>query len=432
MSIFKIYFSPLHISIAASIALAPSYVSADTQHIYHPNQLNIFSDKKRTNHIKPNVLYIKDKNKSGNVTKIKLKSTKKSKPSFARMILNLLDENSTSKNSANNAHIQSTNQNHINKNTLNKNTLHKKAISQKAISQKDIHQEVINQKGSGKKIIYLTFDDGPSRGTLNVIKIFKEENIPVTMFCIGKMVEHNRAIFNIEKSMPNLFIANHTYSHANGHYTKFYSNTQGVVNDVNRAQAIIGGKKYLRLAGRNVWRLEHIRHNDYALSAHRRKVEIPAYDALAKEGYRIFGWNIEWNFNKYSKPAYGPYKMISRVRSFWKEHMRGKSNKLILLAHDFMFRNKHDAQKLKLFIEMLKKDGWAFSTVNTYSPQDAVIIPQTPVKTEEGVGSESQPHKSPLDVFKLDGFNLKSDSVIYLKALQLAKANNTKIKPGIY
>ncbi len=279
---------------------------------------------------------------------------------------------------------------------------------------------ILTPNRKNNKTIYLTFDDGPSRGTLNVIKIFQEEKIPVTMFCIGKMVEHNRAIFDTERTMPNLYIANHTYSHANGHYARFYSNKQLVLNDVNRAHEIIKDDKYLRLAGRNVWRLSDVKHDDYAISKRRREIEVPAYDLLAKNGYRIFGWDIEWHFNPHNgRIAYGAYKMISRLNSFYKNRMIGRTNKVILLAHDFMFSHKYDAKELKTFIELLKKGGWSFAAINAYTPNAAKNRPEIKERTlPPGSGSESQPH-SPLDIFRLEGLNLKNDGAVFLRLLHL-------------
>ena len=39
-----------------------------------------------------------------------------------------------------------------------------------------------------KKKIYLTFDDGPNKGTRNVLDIVKDEKIPVTFFIVGEHV----------------------------------------------------------------------------------------------------------------------------------------------------------------------------------------------------------------------------------------------------
>ncbi|HQZ73353.1 MAG TPA: polysaccharide deacetylase family protein, partial [Chitinophagaceae bacterium] len=36
-----------------------------------------------------------------------------------------------------------------------------------------------------KKKIYITFDDGPNKGTRNVLAAVKEENIPASFFIVG-------------------------------------------------------------------------------------------------------------------------------------------------------------------------------------------------------------------------------------------------------
>ena len=39
-----------------------------------------------------------------------------------------------------------------------------------------------------RKVVYLTFDDGPKSDTLELLKILREENVPATFFFVGKKV----------------------------------------------------------------------------------------------------------------------------------------------------------------------------------------------------------------------------------------------------
>src|SRR6187549_2468685 len=43
-----------------------------------------------------------------------------------------------------------------------------------------------------RKTIYLTFDDGPNKGTQNVLNIINNEKIPATLFVIGEHVYGSR------------------------------------------------------------------------------------------------------------------------------------------------------------------------------------------------------------------------------------------------
>jgi peptidoglycan/xylan/chitin deacetylase (PgdA/CDA1 family) len=218
------------------------------------------------------------------------------------------------------------------------------------------------------KILYLTFDDGPIEGTKNVLDILEEEGIEATMFCVGRHAGKRPVLFRRERAMPNLLIANHTYSHANGHYSRFYSDTFGVMSDIEHAQLILGGRKYLRLAGRNVWRIPEVQRDDRALTLHRRKIEIPKYDTLAKEGFYVYGWDIEWRFDHVSgRPLGTAESLAARIRSMNKHGRSAQKGKIILLAHDFMFRDKHSVAELRRFIRIMKKDGWSFRKIDHYS-----------------------------------------------------------------
>ncbi len=62
------------------------------------------------------------------------------------------------------------------------------------------------------KTIALTFDDGPSKATLDILHILEKHNIKATFFVIGKKVERYP---NIIKEIINNdhVLGNHTYSH---------------------------------------------------------------------------------------------------------------------------------------------------------------------------------------------------------------------------
>lgn len=66
------------------------------------------------------------------------------------------------------------------------------------------------------KVIYLTFDDGPTPGITNqVLDILDNYNAKATFFCIGRNVERHRDVFN-EIIFKGHVIGNHTYSHLKG------------------------------------------------------------------------------------------------------------------------------------------------------------------------------------------------------------------------
>ena len=86
-----------------------------------------------------------------------------------------------------------------------------------------------------KKKIYLTFDDGPNRGTQNVLDIVQQEQVPATFFIVGEHVfaslQQARTWDSLQHA-ENIEICNHSFTHAHNHYSKFYEEPGTVVEDM--------------------------------------------------------------------------------------------------------------------------------------------------------------------------------------------------------
>jgi peptidoglycan/xylan/chitin deacetylase (PgdA/CDA1 family) len=77
-------------------------------------------------------------------------------------------------------------------------------------------QNLIWDKSRDKKIIYLTFDDGPIPiVTPFVLEILKKFNAKATFFCIGDNINKHQDIF-FQLKADGHAIGNHTYNHLNG------------------------------------------------------------------------------------------------------------------------------------------------------------------------------------------------------------------------
>lgn len=63
-----------------------------------------------------------------------------------------------------------------------------------------------------KKEIAITFDDGPSEETKEILKILKKYNVRATFFIVGKMIKGRKNIIEKIKSDGHEF-GNHTFSH---------------------------------------------------------------------------------------------------------------------------------------------------------------------------------------------------------------------------
>ena len=227
---------------------------------------------------------------------------------------------------------------------------------------------------NSKKTIYLTFDDGPLNGTENVIDTLSEMSIPATMFMIGKHIDSSRyrkELFLNAIDEPYILVANHTYSHANGRYRHFYSSVYRVRKDLQKMENKLlnqdpsHGFMCCRLAGRNVFRLPNIRKNDPAI---KRSREYDAYNALSDDGFSIFGWDYQWSYNpKNGKPYKSPQTLVRDIEKIYHRGRTKKAGKLILLMHDFEFKDRFNGKKkLRKFITLLQERGWSFGTLDSY------------------------------------------------------------------
>lgn len=227
-----------------------------------------------------------------------------------------------------------------------------------------------------QKIALLTFDDGPIKATKNILKVVEDENIPITMFFIGYQIEKSNHIYKQALNLSNVTIANHTYSHANNKYQKFYSDPIFVIEDIKKANSLIlqneEAKKLssfapVRLAGRNVFRTKDIKIDDYAISKEQTSIEILAYNDIFNEGFNIYGWDIEWQNNQDGEPIQTPEQIFYYMENIYKQKASIKENKVILLMHDILFSSHFEGEKnLKTLIQLLKNGGWSFENIEDY------------------------------------------------------------------
>jgi hypothetical protein len=96
--------------------------------------------------------------------------------------------------------------------------------------------------------------------------------------------------------------------------------------------------------------------------------EIPKYDTLSREGFFIYGWDVEWHFDHHSgHPVESPEALAARIDALYRQGHLAQYGKVVLLAHDFMFRNRFTTGELRHFIRLMKERGWSFKTIRHYS-----------------------------------------------------------------
>lgn len=215
-----------------------------------------------------------------------------------------------------------------------------------------------------KKYIYLTFDDGPQNGTTACFNLCKKLGVKATFFMVGNHASSpflKQAVKDIRQSYPEILLANHSTTHANGKYHYFYNHEQMAAEDFYAAQKKLDVPfKIIRLPGNTSWvREKELRAN---------KLTKPVCKILDSVGYNVIGWDVEWNFNhKNANPVQRPEKLIREVENALATNDLNVKNHLVILTHDRMFRNQNYTDSLAKFITLLKEhNNYVFETVDHY------------------------------------------------------------------
>lgn len=200
-----------------------------------------------------------------------------------------------------------------------------------------------------KRIIYLTFDDGPSPNTLKILKILKENNVHATFFVTGQ----DPSCFSYIKQAyeEGNAIAAHTYSHNFSIYTNFDT----YFKDLEKIQGVIekytGHRtKIIRFPGgssNTVFR-KHSKDPEFMLK-------------LTKEvilrGYQYVDWNAD---SKDAETVYpNPQNLINAA-------CRTYSKELCLLMHDTHAKTA-TVEALPTIIQFFKDNGYEFRTLTSTS-----------------------------------------------------------------
>lgn len=94
-----------------------------------------------------------------------------------------------------------------------------------------IAKKVVDVYFEETKKVYLTFDDGPSGRTQEILDILDKYDVKATFFVLGANVERNpETTKRIYES--GHFIASHGYSHV---YSEIYSSPENVLNEYNQS-----------------------------------------------------------------------------------------------------------------------------------------------------------------------------------------------------
>ena len=222
-----------------------------------------------------------------------------------------------------------------------------------AFVQKYLDQQMkgeMPEGADGVKVVYLTFDDGPSETvTPKILDILKSEGVHATFFVLGKQIDssdENKDLIRRTVSEGNA-IGIHSYSH---NYNYLYPNK--VVNVNNFSEEVDKTNKSLKSVLGDEFSTKAIR----LPGGHMTWKGTEALDKyFEKNGYSYIDWNA------LSKDAEGPKKTSEQLVQ---EAIKtaGTKQKVILLMHD-TYGKEETAKSLPDIIHHFKDNGYEFRVI---------------------------------------------------------------------
>ncbi len=208
--------------------------------------------------------------------------------------------------------------------------------------------------------IYFTVDDGPSAFSGEILKMAEEEGVPMTAFIVGyNCYTDERAEFvNAYHASPLVEVGNHSFCHAHNDYDNWYLDPEQVWLDFQKNEKLmLITNRLARLPGRAIWEV-----------GSREKCIFPtgrsSGQLLAKHGYRVFGWDVEWHYDhRTGLPKESPEQVLESIERHLRDGEVFTPGHVVLLLHERHFQAKEEVRRL---IRLLKSGGFAFSFLGNY------------------------------------------------------------------
>lgn len=196
---------------------------------------------------------------------------------------------------------------------------------------------------SEEKVVYLTFDDGPTpKVTEAILDQLKACNVKATFFVVGKEIQGRESILKRIYDEGH-GIGLHTYSH---NFKIIYKNPESFISEMEKTQTTINEVlgtdldiKAIRFPGGSAGRLSK-----------------SFYQKLCDKGYLIFDWNVDLQDG--IKGQLSPECFLANSKKCM-DH----SNRRIILAH-CNCNNQNTCAALKSIIEYYTKEGYIFKAID--------------------------------------------------------------------
>lgn len=198
------------------------------------------------------------------------------------------------------------------------------------------------------KRAFLTFDDGPSTNTKNILDILAQRNIKATFFVLGMQVE--RMPETVKRIYEEgHYIANHGYSHV---YSSIYSSPEAVLDEFNRCNQVVANAIQVPEYNSHLFRFPGGYYGGKYAEIKKQANEILKQNNIA---------HVDWNALTGDSEKQNPTKEY--LMNNLQKTTQGK-NSIVILMHDSQAK-KVTVETLPEVIDYLQQQGYEFE--NFYS-----------------------------------------------------------------
>ncbi len=199
-----------------------------------------------------------------------------------------------------------------------------------------------------KKTAYLSFDDGPSSTTSDILDILEEYDVKATFFILGcTMTEEGKECMKAMVKQGHA-IGIHTYSH---NRKKIYSSVEAFLDDFYQDYQLIYEITGVKV---NIFRFPWGSSNTYNKGVMKELIA-----EMERRGFTYYDWNVS------AEDSIGTPTKYKIKRNIMKDLVR--FNDPIILMHDASV-NKVTAKTLPDVIELIIENGYGFDTLNNRKP----------------------------------------------------------------
>lgn len=200
-----------------------------------------------------------------------------------------------------------------------------------------------------EKTVYLTFDDGPTGITTQILNILDQYNVKATFFVVGSMLDNEDGI-NILKRIHESghSIGAHSDTHV---YNEIYASPSMFIKDLyavwEKIYLITGEKSgiYRFPGGSN--------------TSHSSKIIADVKAEIQRRGFIYFDWNVS---------ADDAVPTGETVAQIYQNSINTRGNtQVVLLMHD-SYGKQNTATALPAIIEFYQNQGYKFEVITSQTP----------------------------------------------------------------